>query len=536
MSTEQPATGAGVTRPGGEPSWQRLAKIRLAVVPLVLGPLIVPTVVIFWLAGARPGNGAFLALLITTASWLVLLVGASAFNWTSWRAARHRVTDEHVELRSGILWRRHQSIRRDRIRSVDVTASPFYRIFGIAVVRVGTGENVSSGDSELKLNGVTRGHADELRRQLLRRTAAGRREGVRLGDAADETGRLIADEPADVELARMQRSWLRFAPLTLSVVLGATAGLLGIVGDIFGGGGAGADTVLRAAVDVVGAIWLLVVSVAATALLAGFVGSFLLFVEAWSNFRLLREHGGTLRVTRGLLTTRSISLEESRLRGAELAEPLLVRWAGGARVNAVATGLSSKDEANKAADRKALLPPAPRAAAYRVAAEVIGEPAFTRTRLTGHPHAALRRRLMWALTPVLLLMAALAVLGYLFTWMPSWVWPVVLPLLPVAAVAAVDAFRALGHGVSTRHLVTRYGTGIRRTIALRRNGIIGWNVTQSPFQRRAGLVTVAATAAAGSGAYKIRDAAAGEALALADEAVPELLRPFLERRQAGDED
>ncbi|MGH3320476.1 MAG: PH domain-containing protein [Streptosporangiaceae bacterium] len=50
-------------------------------------------------------------------------------------------------------------------------------------------------------------------------------------------------------------------------------------------------------------------------------------------------------------------------------------------------------------------------------------------------------------------------------------------------------------------------------MALRRDGIIGWRVTQSPFQRRAGIATIAATTAAGSGAYKIRDAGTSEVLA-----------------------
>lgn len=56
---------------------------------------------------------------------------------------------------------------------------------------------------------------------------------------------------------------------------------------------------------------------------------------------------------------------------------------------------------------------------------------------------------------------------------------------------------------------------------------MGWTVRQSWFQRRAGLVTVVATTAAGTGAYAVRDAAEADGLALADAAVPGLLRPFL---------
>jgi putative membrane protein len=62
---------------------------------------------------------------------------------------------------------------------------------------------------------------------------------------------------------------------------------------------------------------------------------------------------------------------------------------------------------------------------------------------------------------------------------------------------------------------------------LQRTGIIGWNVQQSWFQRRAGLVTLVATTAAGQQAYAAFDLPEAEAIALADAAVPGLVRPFL---------
>ena len=76
------------------------------------------------------------------------------------------------------------------------------------------------------------------------------------------------------------------------------------------------------------------------------------------------------------------------------------------------------------------------------------------------------------------------------------------------------------------------GTLRRSTAALQRRGIIGWTVRQSVFQRRAGLVTVGATTAAGAGVYAIRDVGADAGLDAAEAAVPELLTPFLEPAQA----
>jgi putative membrane protein len=112
-------------------------------------------------------------------------------------------------------------------------------------------------------------------------------------------------------------------------------------------------------------------------------------------------------------------------------------------------------------------------------------------------------------------------------------WIAAVVLLPVAVALALDAYRNLGHGVTGDYLVTRHGTIARHTVALQRAGVIGWNITSSPFQRRAGLVTLNATTAANKGAYPIYDIGDEDGLAFADEAVPGVLEPFLERGPGG---
>ena len=122
------------------------------------------------------------------------------------------------------------------------------------------------------------------------------------------------------------------------------------------------------------------------------------YVLAFWGFRLTRHSGGTLHVARGLLSTRATTIEERRLRGVELSEPLLLRWAGGARCVAIATGL----RVGRGAERggSLLFPPGPRSEARRVAAEVLrtGDPLtapLTRARAARHPpalHPRARRR------------------------------------------------------------------------------------------------------------------------------------------------
>ncbi|GGT35242.1 hypothetical protein GCM10010271_44050 [Streptomyces kurssanovii] len=444
-----------------------------------------------------------------------LLVGAgTGADLVRWQRTRYRIGPERAELHTGLVLVKRRSLARDRIRSVDLTANVLLRVLGLVKVRIGTGEHIVGGGSTLELDAVSRAEGERLRLELLARSAP--REA-----AAHPDGALAALDPA----------WIRYAPVSFVAPLlgGAAAGAVMQVSEWFGAraeviewvGDRFRDTPL---------VWV-IVTLAAAALVAGVIGAVGLWIEMWWNYRLDREPGGTLRVRRGLFTARSISIEERRLRGVDLVEPLGVRLFGAARLDAVATGLV-KDQQDNHADINVLLPVVPRVLADEVAAQVLRESASpTREALlTPHPRTARGRRLRWALSAALLPATVLALLGTLLTPVLLWIataWVAV--GVPVAVLLALDAYRALGHGIAGDYLVTRSGTVRRSTVALQRTGVIGWTVRRSVFQRRAGLITLTATTAAGAGAYGVHDAAEGEGLAFASEAVPGLLEPFLDR-------
>ncbi|MCI2423513.1 PH domain-containing protein [Saccharopolyspora sp. K220] len=493
--------------------WHRLdPKTIAAITTLVMAPLL-PTAAVMLISGV----GA-VALLITVSIWagvgLVIAALAAIDWWFTW----YRITEERFELRRGNLTRSHRWIPRDRIRSVDLTADPSHRLFQVTTVKVGTGGQ--AGDSsELKLDAIARHHAEFLRQELL------------FGDSSTaDTATATPEAGDDSTLARLDPKWFRYSALTLSLALivwGAIGSAIGSFSELLQAVGvydAIADIVVSTSLVAVVAIGLAIV------LVVGVVGAVALSVEMWWGFRLTRERGDTLRVKRGLLTARSVSLEERRLRGVELAEPLLLRWAGGARLNAVATGLNQKKEEHQP-DNKTLLPPAPRAEAQRVATAVLREPQSpTDVALRRHPHAALRRRLTWGLvsaTPVVVAAVVVAAVG--------WVPPAVSVIAGVVAVLAalgfaVDAYRNLGHEITDRYLIARSGSGMRRTVALERSAIIGWRITRTVFQRRSKLVSVGATTAAGGSLYEVHDVNTEVGLELAEKAVPGLLAPFLEQR------
>jgi putative membrane protein len=172
-----------------------------------------------------------------------------------------------------------------------------------------------------------------------------------------------------------------------------------------------------------------------------------------------------------------------------------------------------------------LLPPAPRAVARTVAAAILGDPTPVNVALTAHGPIARRRRFMRAMPASLVLIGAA---GVALRWGAApWVALVAAMSLPATTMLAADRYRSLGHALAGGFLVTRSGSLYRRRDVLECEGIIGWNLRQTFFQRRAGLATLTATTAAGRQRYAVRDVRMPIALSLADRALPGLLDDFL---------
>ncbi|MGW5705421.1 PH domain-containing protein, partial [Amycolatopsis japonica] len=488
--------------------WNTLDKRTLAVTAVMMTGAAVGAAIPTTAAIVGGGAGFWVALAWVVAGGLVLVAGGVLADLFYWKGVRYRLTPDRLETAFTLVFRSRKSLQRERIRNVDLTANPLHRLFGVAVVTIGTGSHESGGQGRIKLNPVSRAEAERLRAELLRRA---------------ETVETDEDAP----LAELDRSWIRYAPmsfLTPALGLAAGGGLMqvsewaglqkGLIDWVIG---------LFRGIPLVVAILILL----AIAMLVGLVGALGLWVEMWWNYRLDREAGGTLRVRRGLFTTRSISIEERRMRGIDLVEPLGNRISGAARVDAIATGMRQSDDKDKT-DYHTLLPAAPVATANRIAAAVLREPVSPTeaVRLTGHPRAARGRLLRWWIGSVVVLLAIFAILGFLLTDVLLVIGAALgVVLLPASVLLALDAYRNLGHGITGRYLVGRHGTVRRSTFALERDGVIGWTVKQSIFQRRKGLLTVVATTAAGAGAYSVYDAGEEQGLLFAEESVPELLTP-----------
>jgi putative membrane protein len=469
--------------------WHRLSPRMLLVHPVheVLRqiPLLVGAVVL----GSATGN-----------SWwtVAILAVTIAFGVLRWFTTTYRIEADEVQLRTGVLQRKVVSVPRNRIRSVQTDARLLHQLLGLTVLRVSTGQQ-ARGDTEFALDAVRAEEVPRLRSILLADSLS----------PADE-----AEQPVPGrQLARWQPSWLRYSPLSftgLAMILAAVgvtyqAGL-GAVLEHSRLAESGRDAAQRFGVIATAVVVVAVVVFASVAL------SVLRSLVTYGNL-MLRRDADVLHLQHGLLRKREHTFDMRRLRGGTLRQPLLVRLLGGARLDAVMTGVAGAGEASL------LLPPCPVHTAESVLTELITDVNAVSGPVRGHGPAATRRRWTRGLALPVVVAIGLAV-ATAFVAVPLLAWIAVPVLALCCALLAADRVRALGHRVDRRWLVARAGSLERRRDCIAAEGIIGWTVRQTFFQRRAGVATLIAATAAGVKHYQVIDVPAETSWSIAATASP----------------
>jgi putative membrane protein len=478
----------------GQP-WRRLDLRMLLVHPVNEVIRFFPALIAAFLIGSSSGEGGWWHF---AAVGVPVLIGVARFLTT-----RFRITATQLELRRGLLSRNVLTAPLDRVRTVELTSSPIHRLLGLSRVEIGTGSASNPGSDKLRLDSLPRAEARTLRSALIHN----------VGHAVE------TDTTVDDVLLRLDPAWVRYAPLTTSGVVVAAAGL-----------GAASQFVEPAINRFESSsmslpsvpLWITVVLAVLVFALISSVLAIAGYVVANWGFTVSRDRDGrSIHVARGLLTTRETSLDSERVRGVELHEPLGLRLAGAARATAIATGLRRRDD-----NSAVLVPPAPRAVVNGVSGLVLGEADPFSAPLLAHGPLARRRRFTRALAGAIVLGVAVVVLVEALD-RPRWIDLAAVGFVLGALPLAADRYRRLGHGLVGGWFVTSRPTLRGRRDALAADGIIGWSLGQSWFQRRVGLTNLTATTSAGKQAYGVHDVPERSALALIRAADPRLLEPFL---------
>lgn len=439
-------------------------------------PAIIPIAAATGLGGGLT-TVVVLVLAVTALSLLTAVLSWWRFSYVDGPTA--------VVVTRGLLTRSVRTVPNDRIRGVEVETPLLHRLFGLVRVRIDAAAGAVGGkDEELVVDGVSRAEGDRLRESVLSH------RGVPTGTPDG------APEP-DVEVfARFDNRWLLYAPLVgsyLAVPAAAVGALFRLAQELpedlrpeFSDPGLSGAQALVLAI-VVPLVVLVVGSVVGAA------------VVNW-GFRLTRR-GGSLIAVRGLLTRRHTELEIDRIRGVTVSEGAGMRLVGAARATALVTGLGDAQR------RGQLLPLGPRAEAWELTSRLTDDPGP----LVAHPPGARRRRIVRALALGAVVTAAGAVLTALLGWW--WVLGVGAVLLALGYPLGLARYAALGHAAGATSFAVRSGWLVRETAVLQRRAVVGWEVRQSLFQRRAGVATVTAAVGAGSGGYTAVDMADDEVAA-----------------------
>ncbi|MFX0575759.1 PH domain-containing protein [Nocardia nepalensis] len=535
MSELAPEPSAGELAPEADQPWLRLDKRMLLVHPITEVVRFIPVLIGSVILGTNTGNPLWSLIA------LALIVG---FALTRWFTTAYRVGPTHVELRTGLIQRKKLSVPRSRIRSVDIEADLLHRVLGLAVLAIGTGQHADSGE-KFKLDALDADVVPRLRAVLLAHTAAEvSPAGQQLPTAVDPLRKGLPEYAFGNarEIGHWQASWVRYAPLSLTG-FAIIAPIVGVafqygVGQVLFSSNAVHNIEDGSAALIAVAIALLLIAIVVIVSLAACTR----YLTTYFGLRVL-DDDRTLHLRHGLFTTRQITLDLARLRGATVNEPLLLRLAGAAELEAIMTGQSP---------RQKILPQAPRPAIERTLAELlvprgvsssaaapldrgpVGVPeraqqesaTVSTAPLIAHGPVARRRRYTRALSPILIVAAVMLIFSLAGADFSPWWWLLPAIVTPIAVALAADRYRGLGHAVlpatetSPAWLITRSGSLDRDRDCLEAPGIIGWTVRQSFWQRRSGVATVVAATAAGKKRYHVVDIPLEQAWALIESATP----------------
>lgn len=262
----------------------------------------------------------------------VLGVGILGF-WLAWRMREFRVTDEVVELRSGILFRTQRRARLDRVQGININRPLIPRVFGTARLEI----SVAGNDAGVKLDYLGSAAADRLRTDVLDLASGAQRRSPASdagagpgpgGVVGRRVGEFLAPELSREEAARSSVVHVSVRRLLGSLVLRDS-------------------TLLLLLLLVAGVVW--IVNTDSWFVLFGLIPS-LLGLAGFIARRFSRSLRYTIagsesgiRIGSGLASTRNETLPPGRIHSIEISQPLLWRIAGWWQIR-ITRAASMKDQ------------------------------------------------------------------------------------------------------------------------------------------------------------------------------------------------
>jgi len=425
-------------------------------------------------------------VLLLLAVVFISIAASGVWALLSWRATVYFVQGNAFHFKRGVIGKNERTVPLDHIQSVDTVQGPVQRLFGIVEVRVETAGGGGKA-ADVSLAAVARPAARELQRELAPR---------RPSTAADSS-EVIAPIPAPVR--RLSTGRLLLA--------GATSGQIGVALPIIFTFSQLFDDILTPDFLMSFAHDLLPGSVAAIVVIAG--GVLLLAwlvavagtVLAYAGFSLSRDED-SLRITRGLLERREVTIPINRIQAVQVVENVLRQPLGLVLVKMESAGYGAD------AGVSTTLFPLLRRSEVEAFLQATA-PEFAVSPILERLPTRARHRYM--------LRSALPLLGFALSTSAALVWqnrpelaPLPFVLVAVGAMYGLLRFRGVGWALSTGRLVISHRTLSRVTVIAPQRRLQSRSVLRSPFQRRARLASLVVRVGRGS-AFEVDDLDADDA-------------------------
>jgi putative membrane protein len=446
---------------------------------------------------------------------VLVVVALVAYELAYYRRFEYELTDDSLDIYSGVFSRREREIPLRRVQNVDVTRSFVARLLGLAEVDV---ETAGGGSTEANLRYVSREEAQRLQEEVRARRAAGDDEGAEDDTELDEgeeraprgqRGEVLF-ELSDRDLALY--GLLSFDPRLLSGIFAFAPLLFPAFGDRIDLPTVGVAVAAAGVVALALGIW----AVSAVARMIQFYGF------------TLRRVGDDLRYERGLLERRDGTIPLSKLQTVSVEENVLMRRYGFASLAVETAGYAPGQSPSGGSE--AAVPIAPREDVFSLARTL--EP-FHEFDLSRPPERARKRYVRRYLIAGGLALAGAYLVNRFAVAVP---WYAVAVLLPLAWPAAKRAHANRGFDAGPEHIATQNGWWRRQTKVVPYHRVQTVIRQQTVFQRRWDLTSVIVDTA-GSRSIAGSDAAAvdrdgGEADGLSDGTVDSALRAVGVRESA----
>lgn len=308
--------------------WHRFTKITVLGDALKL--ISVLGLVCFYLAVQifqESGYGALSDTVSIVNSFLTFVVGGiviivllvTVFSAMSWYFQKFALTSEGIQLRKGVIFKRHVHLRWDRVQSVDITQNLLGRILNQGTVAVETG---ASGNDDLKLGLLRLADCEALRRSILDTSGS-----ARMGQVSKvENWQQAAAQPTQEYPVYTLKTGRFLATMLFSGP--AVAGLISLAASI-------AFSILTD-----GFAWVPFLII----VIGAFASGAKVLARRWDTRVFLAANG--MRIRSGLVSTFAQTVAPGRVHAIEIRQPLLWRPLGWWRLSVLTLATGEVDDSN----------------------------------------------------------------------------------------------------------------------------------------------------------------------------------------------